>query len=90
MTQRQFVSLGMFIVDRFLFEDEDGNPTGGNLDPQVSPHRYVAHVCLPLTFSTNPNVNVDRRRGNLRRYRGQDLVSIDSVELLSLGSHRMT
>lgn len=35
MTQRQFVSLGMFIVDQFLFEDEDGNPTGRSLDPQV-------------------------------------------------------
>jgi hypothetical protein len=36
MIQRQFVSLGVFIVDEFLFEDEDGNPTGRNLDPQVS------------------------------------------------------
>jgi len=35
MTQRQFVSLGMFIVDQFLFEDEDGNPTGGKVDPQI-------------------------------------------------------
>jgi hypothetical protein len=36
MTQKQFVSLGMFIMDEFLFEDEDGNPTGRDLDPQVS------------------------------------------------------
>jgi len=35
MTQRQFVSLGMFIVDQFLFEDEDGNSTGRCLDPQI-------------------------------------------------------
>ena len=37
MAQRHFVSLGMFIVDQFLFEDEDGSPTGKSLDPQVSP-----------------------------------------------------
>ncbi|KAF9646979.1 Ribokinase-like protein [Thelephora ganbajun] len=35
MTQRQFVSLGMFIVDQFLFEGEDGNQTGRSLDPQI-------------------------------------------------------
>jgi len=40
MVQRQFVSLGMFIVDQFLFEDEDGNPTGRNLDPQLSLCRH--------------------------------------------------
>lgn len=35
MTRRHFVSLGMFIVDEFLFEDEDGNPTGKSLGPQI-------------------------------------------------------
>lgn len=53
MTQRQFVSLGMFIVDQFLFEDKDGNPTGRTLDPQVRLCGYSgdSHVCLLLTFS---------------------------------------
>ena len=59
MTQRQLVSLGMFIVDQLLFEDEDGNPTERNLDPQVGLCRYdgdgappfcglVAHLSLLL------------------------------------------
>ena len=57
MTQRHFVSLGMFIVDQFLFEDEDGNPTGRSLDPQVGPRRHdgdnVSHfLCsyVPVTY----------------------------------------
>ena len=48
MTQRQFVSLGMFIVDQFLFEDEDGNPTGRNLDPQVGLCRYDGDGAPPF------------------------------------------
>jgi len=80
MAQRQFVSLGMFILDQFLFEDEDGNPTGRNLDPQVSLRTHATCVYSLLIFSQNSNVNVDRRRGNLCRYGSQDLVSIDSTE----------
>lgn len=48
MTQRQLVSLGMFIVDEFLFEDEDGNSTGRSLDPQVCGLR--THQWRPLRF----------------------------------------
>ena len=33
---RHFVTLGMFIIDDFEFLDEDGNPTGKELPPQVS------------------------------------------------------
>ncbi|RPD61875.1 Ribokinase-like protein [Lentinus tigrinus ALCF2SS1-7] len=32
---RAFVSLGMFIVDEFSFADEDGNPTGKTMAPQI-------------------------------------------------------
>ncbi|KAI0356585.1 Ribokinase-like protein [Trametes cingulata] len=32
---RDFVSLGMFIIDEFSFADEDGNPTGKTLAPQI-------------------------------------------------------
>lgn len=32
---RQFVTLGMFIVDEFTFEDENGIPTGKTIAPQV-------------------------------------------------------
>ena len=80
MTQRQFVSLGMFIVDQFLFEDEDGNPTGKYLDPQVSLRKRATHVCLLFNFSKNLNVNVDRRRGDLCCYRSEDLVSVGTAE----------
>jgi hypothetical protein len=78
MTQRQFVSLGMFIVDQFLFEDEDGNPTGRSLDPQVGLRAEMketvsrtsfARMDLFLIFSSNFDVDVDRRRRNLCRYR---------------------
>jgi hypothetical protein len=72
MTQRQFVSLGMFIVDEFLFEDEDGNPTGRNLDPQVSlcrrsgdnPPRNPS-ACSLLIFPSGFGVDVDWRWRNL-------------------------
>lgn len=33
---REFVSLGMFIIDEFTFVDEKGEPTGQTLPPQVS------------------------------------------------------
>jgi hypothetical protein len=33
--QRQFVTLGMFIIDQFSFEDEDGKPTGKTQAPEV-------------------------------------------------------
>ncbi|KAI0824594.1 Ribokinase-like protein [Trametes gibbosa] len=32
---REFVSLGMFIIDEFSFADEHGNPTGKCLPPQI-------------------------------------------------------
>ena len=35
-TARQFVSLGMFIIDEFSFADEQGVPTGKITAPQVS------------------------------------------------------
>ncbi|KAK0453374.1 Ribokinase-like protein [Armillaria borealis] len=31
----QFVTLGMFIIDEFSFLDDDGNPTGKELAPQI-------------------------------------------------------
>ena len=31
-----FVTLGMFIIDEFLFMDEDGNVTEKEIDPQES------------------------------------------------------
>ncbi|KAF8901708.1 Ribokinase-like protein [Gymnopilus junonius] len=33
---KSFVTLGMFIIDEFLFMDEDGQPTGRTLEPQGS------------------------------------------------------
>jgi hypothetical protein len=80
MTQRQFVSLGMFIVDHFSFEDEDGNPTGRNLEPQVClcghcgdpfPHP----TCVLAAYPPLSDLNPDRRWRNLCCYRSQDLVS---------------
>ena len=35
-TTRQFVSIGMFIIDEFSFADEKGNPTGKSMVAQVS------------------------------------------------------
>lgn len=32
---RDFVSIGMFIIDEFSFADEDGKPTGKTMAPQV-------------------------------------------------------
>ncbi len=32
---REFVSLGMFIIDEFTFVDEEGKPTVQTLPPQV-------------------------------------------------------
>lgn len=32
---REFVSLGMFIIDEFTFVDDKGEPTGQTLPPQV-------------------------------------------------------
>ena len=32
---RQFVTLGMFIIDEFVFLDEKEQPTGRSLPPQV-------------------------------------------------------
>lgn len=34
--RRHFVTLGMFIIDEFEFFNEDGNPSGKVLEPQVS------------------------------------------------------
>ncbi|KAI9067619.1 Ribokinase-like protein [Trametes sanguinea] len=34
-TRREFVSLGMFIIDEFSFADEQGNPTGKTQPPQI-------------------------------------------------------
>ncbi|KAH9853707.1 Ribokinase-like protein [Lenzites betulinus] len=34
-TSLEFVSLGMFIIDEFSFADENGNPTGKTLPPQI-------------------------------------------------------
>jgi hypothetical protein len=33
---KSFVSLGLFIIDEFLFLDEDGNTTQRSLEPQVN------------------------------------------------------
>ncbi|KAF8803908.1 Ribokinase-like protein [Phlegmacium glaucopus] len=33
--ENSFVTLGMFIIDEFTFEDEDGRPTGQFLAPQI-------------------------------------------------------
>ncbi|KAF5321091.1 hypothetical protein D9619_000958 [Psilocybe cf. subviscida] len=35
MGNRDFVTLGMFIIDAFSFMDEAGNPTGRTLEPQI-------------------------------------------------------
>jgi len=61
-------------MDEFLFEDEDGNPTGRNLDPQVNRRGHTTRVCILLTFPKNLDVNLDRRRGDLCCYRSEDLV----------------
>ena len=39
---RQFVTLGMFIIDEFEFLDENGNKTEKVLDPQVEARRFNA------------------------------------------------
>ena len=33
---KSFVTLGMFIIDEFLYMDENGLPTGRTLEPQGS------------------------------------------------------
>ena len=40
---RQFMSLGMFIIDEFSYLDEDGQPTGRTLPEQVSIHANYLH-----------------------------------------------
>lgn len=35
--QKSFVTLGMFIIDEFSFEDENGVPTGRTMPLQESP-----------------------------------------------------
>lgn len=35
-SQRQLVTLGMFIIDEFEYMDENGQPTGRTLPPQGS------------------------------------------------------
>ncbi|KAI0069038.1 Ribokinase-like protein [Artomyces pyxidatus] len=35
MPARQFVTLGMFIIDQFSFQDDNGSPTGQSLAPQI-------------------------------------------------------
>ena len=40
--RRQFVTLGMFIIDEFAYLDEEGNPTGKTLPPP--------QVCLHFKF----------------------------------------
>ncbi|KAI0049586.1 Ribokinase-like protein [Auriscalpium vulgare] len=41
MSPRAFVTLGMFIIDQFSFQDEHGQPTGRTLAPQAE--------CLPYS-----------------------------------------
>lgn len=39
-----FVTLGMFIIDEFLFMDEDGNASGKIVAPQGSD--LLVNICL--------------------------------------------
>jgi len=78
MVQRQFVSLGMFIVDEFLFEDEDGNPTGRSLDPQIGGGGTYAAIGARIWLDpTDVGIVVDR---------GHDFPSHIQTRLESYGS----
>lgn len=43
---RKFVSLGMFIIDEFVFLDHAGNPTSRTLEPQegLLSHIQLSHI----------------------------------------------
>ncbi|TFY72501.1 hypothetical protein EVG20_g506 [Dentipellis fragilis] len=53
MSPRQLVTLGMFIIDEFVYSDEDGRPTGRTLPPQAG-HSFGASLYLLLTSSIVP------------------------------------
>ena len=68
---RDFVSLGMFIIDEFSFADENGNPTGKTQAAQVSPRILMTtHTIL----RTPLGMVADRGRRHLRLYRRTDMV----------------
>ncbi|KAI0650075.1 Ribokinase-like protein [Trametes meyenii] len=60
---RDFVSLGMFIIDEFSFADEDGNPTGRTLAPQIGGGGTYAAMGARIWLSPS-KVGVIIDRGN--------------------------
>jgi len=62
-----FTTLGMFIIDDFLFEDEAGNPTGKVIAPQESAPLFPSTGVTPFLSNTLP---VDRWWRDLCCYRG--------------------
>ncbi|KAI0676919.1 Ribokinase-like protein [Trametes maxima] len=60
---RDFVSLGMFIIDEFSFADENGNPTGRTLAPQIGGGGTYAAIGARIWLSPS-KVGVIIDRGN--------------------------
>ncbi|KAI9001247.1 Ribokinase-like protein [Trametes punicea] len=60
---RDFVSLGMFIIDEFSFADENGDPTGKSLPPQIGGGGTYAAVGARIWLPPS-NVGMVIDRGN--------------------------
>jgi len=67
--ENSFVTLGLFIIDEFTFEDEDGRPTGRFLAPQAS----WLGLCQQFFLTVNPPL-IDWRWWNLCRNRSSYMV----------------
>lgn len=56
---REFVSLGMFIIDEFTFVDEKGEPTEQSLPPQVCVLAIVSAECAILNLLATVRLEVE-------------------------------
>lgn len=69
---REFVSLGMFIIDEFTFVDDKGEPTGQTLPPQVR----ALSICSIRIYNSQTSLRrSDWRWRYLRRHRRTYMVS---------------
>lgn len=70
-TTRTFATLGLFILDRFEYLDEDGRPTGRESEEQVGSRKNNLYMYM------NKNA-LDRRWRDICCRRGTNLVSTPS------------